>query len=186
MLVTLAVALWQGRFRLSAWAVPKLGGLLGLFVLVWLVSLLVGLFPLQPLDANAFSAYWSHYNSLRLGKGLLWGLVFYGLYRSQPDDAGAFTKLSLGMALGVLGVSLWALWEQALFAGAATTADYRATAGFSSMHTGGGHIEAYLVIALPFVWGLFFLLRNPFYRVLLGVVFLFGAYALFLRFPGAA
>ena len=178
MLATLAVALWQGRFRLSAWAVPKLGGLLGWFVLVWLVSLLVGLFPLQPLDANAFSAYWSHYNSLRLGKGLLWGLVFYGLYRSQPDDAGAFTKLSLGMALGVLGVSLWALWEQALFAGAATTADYRATAGFSSMHTGGGHIEAYLVIALPFVWGLFFLLRNPFYRVLLGVVFLFGTYAL--------
>jgi len=178
MLVTLAVALWQGQLRLSAWAVPKLGVLLGLFVLVWMVSLLAGLLPLQPVDANAFSAYWSHYNSLRLAKGLLWGFVFYGLYRSQPDDAGAFAKLSIGMALGVLGVSLWALWEQSLFTGAATTADYRATAGFSSMHTGGGHIEAYLVIALPFVWGLFFLLRNPFYRVLLGAGFLLGAYAL--------
>jgi hypothetical protein len=179
MLITLAVALWRGRFRLSAWTVPKLGALLALFVMFWGVSLLVGLFPLQPLDANAFSAYWSHYNSLRLSKGLLWGLVFYGLYRSQPEGSGAFTKLSFGMALGVLGVSLWVLWEQALFAGAATTTDYRVTAGFSSMHTGGGHIEAYLVIALPFVWGLFFLLRNPLYRALAGVNFLLGAYALF-------
>lgn len=179
MLITLAVALWQGQFRLSAWAVPKLVGLMGLFVLAWLVSLLVGLFPLQPLDANAFSAYWSHYNSLRLAKGLLWGLVFYGLFRSQPVEAGAFIRLSIGMALGVLGVSLWALWEQVLFAGIATTADYRVTAGFSSMHTGGGHFEAYLVIALPFVWGLFFSLRNPLYRALAGAGFLLGAYALF-------
>jgi hypothetical protein len=179
MLVTFAVALWQGQFRLSAFAVPKFGGLLSLFVLVWLVSLLVGLFPLQPLDANAFSAYWSHYNSLRLGKGLLWGLVFYSLYRSQPENAGAFAKFSIGMALGVLGVSLWALWEQAMFAGAATTADYRVTAGFSSMHTGGGHFEAYLVIALPFVWGQLFSLRNPLTRALAGATFLLGAYALF-------
>jgi hypothetical protein len=179
MLVTLAVALWQGRFRLGSVAVSRLGGLLILFVAAWLASLLLGLFPIQPLDANAFSAYWSHYNSLRLAKGLLWGLVFYGLYRSQPEEANAFMKLSLGMALGVLGVSLWAIWEQIMFAGAATTADYRVTAGFSSMHTGGGHIEAYLVIALPFVWGLFFLLKNWFLRVMAGGVFLMGAYALF-------
>lgn len=179
MLATLALAMWQGQIRRSVWAVPRLGGLLGLFVLLWGVSLLLGLLPLQPLDANAFSAYWSHYNSLRLGKGLLWGLVFYGLYRSQPEDANAFAALSVGMALGVLGVSLWSLWEQALFAGAATTADYRVTAGFSSMHTGGGHFEAYLVIALPFVWGLFFSLRNPLYRALAAASFLLGAYALF-------
>jgi hypothetical protein len=179
MLVTVAVALWQGQFRLSAFSVRKLGALLGLFVLVWLVSLLLGLLPLQALDANAFSAYWSHYNSLRLAKGLLWGLAFYGLYRSQPENSGAFAKFSTGMALGVLGVSLWSLWEHALFAGTATTADYRVTAGFSSMHTGGGHFEAYLVIALPFVWGLFFSLRNPFYRALAGASFLLGAYAMF-------
>ena len=179
MLVTLAVAMWKGQFRLSVWPVPKLETLLGLLTLCWLVSLLLGLFPLQAWDANAFSAYWSHYNSLRLGKGLLWGLVFYGLYRSQPENSGAFTRLSIGMALGVLGVGLWALWEQVLFAGAATTADYRVTAGFSSMHTGGGHIEAYLAIALPFVWGLFFQLRHPLYRLMLGAVFLLGAYAIF-------
>ncbi|MGA7951574.1 MAG: hypothetical protein WCA45_15645, partial [Thiobacillaceae bacterium] len=178
-LVTLAVALWQGRLRASAWTVPKLRGLLVLFILVWSVSLFIGLLPLQPLDANAFSTYWSHYNSLRLAKGLVWGLVVFALFRSQVDQKNAFEKFSAGMALGVLGVSLWALWEEALFAGGATTADYRVTASFSSMHTGGGHIEAYLVIALPFVWGLFFRVANPLYRSLLGGIFLLGAYALF-------
>lgn len=179
MLVTLAAAMWQGRLKVSAWAVPKLGGLLGLFVLASLVSLLLGLFPLQPLDDNAFSAYWSHYNSLRVGKGLLWGLVFYGLYRSLPKEANAFKKLSFGMALGVLGVSLWAIWEQVMFAGAATTVDYRVTAVFSSMHTGGGHIESYLVIALPFVLGLALSLSKPVLRILAGMVFMLGVYALF-------
>ncbi len=179
MLVAMAVALWQGRFRISAFAAAGLAGVLVLFVLTWLTSLLTGLLPLQPLDLNAFSAYWSNYNSLRVAKGLIWGLVFFGLYRSQPAASGRFLALSAGMAAGVLGVSLWALWEQALFAGAATTADYRVTAGFSSMHTGGGHIEAQLVIALPFVWGLIFLVRRPVLRALAGSVFLLGAYAMF-------
>jgi O-Antigen ligase len=178
MLVTLGVALWQGRLKASAWTVPKLGALLTLFMMVWVVSLLVGLLPLQPLDANAFSTYWSHYNSLRLAKGLLWALVVYALFHSEGDRLKAFDRLSTGMALGVLGASLWALWEEALFAGSATTADYRVTASFSSMHTGGGHIEAYLVIALPFVWGLFFRITNPFFRAALAITFLLGAYAL--------
>lgn len=180
MLATVAAALWQGRVNLSPWAVPRLGVLLGLFALAALVSLMLGLLPLQPLDANAFSAYWSHYNALRVGKGLLWGLAFYTLYRAVPEAERPFTRLSIGMALGVLGVSLWALWEQWAFAGAATTADYRVTAGFSSMHTGGGHIEAYMVAALPFVWGLAFQRATRWlWRGLAGLVFLLGSYALF-------
>lgn len=179
MLTTLAVGMWQGQFRASAWHVPKLRGLLAVFVLFTSVSLMMGLLPLQAWDANALSAYWSHYNSLRLAKGLLWGLVFYGLYRSLPDRDAAFIRLAGGMALGVLGVSAWALWEQAQFAGAATTADYQVTGSFSSMHTGGGHFEAYLVMALPFVWGLFFVSRTLFVRGLVAAIFLLGAYALF-------
>jgi len=179
MLTTLAVGVWQGQFRTSAWQIPKLRGLLAVFVLITCVSLMMGLFPLQAWDANALSAYWSHYNSLRLAKGLLWGLVFYGLYRSLQDRDAAFVKLAGGMALGVLGVSAWALWEQMQFAGAATTADYRVTGSFSSMHTGGGHFEAYLVMALPFVWGLFFVSRNRFVRGVIAAIFLLGAYALF-------
>ena len=161
MLVTLAVALWQGQLKVAAWQVPKLNILLALFVPLTFASLVLGLLPLQAWDLNAWSAYWSHYNSLRLAKGLLWGLVFFGLYRSLPHREEAFKRLASGMALGVLGVSAWALWETAQFAGTATTLDYRATAGFSSMHTGGGHFEAYLVMSLPFVWGLSFMQRKP-------------------------
>ncbi len=179
MVATLAVSMWTGRLRAPGWPASKLSSLLALFVLTWAVSLLLGLLPLQPLDANAFSAYWSHYNSLRLAKGLVWGLATYGLFRSQPDQVKAFEALSLGMALGVLGVSLWSLREEVLFAGSAVTADYRVTGSFSSMHTGGGHIEAWIVMALPFVWGLLFRLRNPLYRVLLAADFLLGSYALF-------
>lgn len=179
MLVTLAVALWQGQLKVAAWQVPKLNILLALFVPLTCASLLLGLFPLQAWDLNAWSAYWSHYNSLRLAKGLLWGLVFFGLYRSLPHREEAFKRLASGMALGVLGVSAWALWEQAQFAGTAATLDYRVTAGFSSMHTGGGHFEAYLVMSLPFVWGLSFMLRKPLQRVLPAAIFLLGAYALF-------
>lgn len=179
MLVTLAVALWQGRLRADVWRVPKLRGLLAAFLVVTLASLVLGLFPLQALDLNVFSSYWSHYNSLRLAKGMLWGLVSFALYRSVADRDAAFLRLAAGMALGVLGVSGWALWEQLQFAGAATTLDYRVTASFSSMHTGGGHFEAYLVMALPFVWGAFFQSRNGFYRGALAAIFLLGAYALF-------
>jgi hypothetical protein len=179
MLTTLAVALWQGRLRANVWRVPKLAVLLAAFLLATLASLVLGLFPLQAWDLNAFSAYWSHYNSLRVAKGLLWGLVCFALYRSEADSDTAFLRLALGTALGVLGVSVWALWEHALFAGASTTLDYRVTASFSSMHTGGGHFEAYLVMALPFVWGGFFLSRNGLSRVALAAVFLLGAYALF-------
>ena len=178
MLATLAVALWHDRIRPSAWQVPKLRGLLAAFLVVTSVSLFVGLLPLQALDANAFSAYWSHYNSLRVAKGLLWGVVCFVLYRSLDDRDKAFLHLAAGMAVGVLGVSIWALWEQALFAGASTTLDYRVTASFSSMHTGGGHFETYLVIALPFLWGGFFLSRNVLYRAAMAAIFLLGAYAL--------
>ncbi len=178
MTLTLAVALWQGRLRGAAWHVPKMTVLLILFVLAATLSLLIGLLPWQPLDANAFSAYWSHYNSLRVGKGLLWGLVFFWIYRAMPQRAEAFDQLSLGMMLGVFGVSLWTLWEQMLFAGGANTADYRVTAGFSSMHTGGGHIEAYLVIALPFVWGLVIQSGNWLRRLFSGVVLLLGMAAI--------
>jgi hypothetical protein len=178
MLATLAAALWHNRLRSHAWQVPKLRGLLATFLAASAVSLALGVFPLQAIDLNAFSAYWSHYNGLRVAKGLLWGLVLFALYRSLDDKHAAFLKLAAGMALGVLGVSVWALWEQAQFAGASTTLDYRVTASFSSMHTGGGHFEAYLVLALPFLWGGFFLARSPVYRGAMAAIFLLGAYAM--------
>lgn len=124
--------------------------------LLFAVSLLVGLartmLPLPPLDANAFSSYWSPYNALRVAKGLVWGwLVFHLIQRGRHPSQTLAGLLALGMALGLLGVGAVGLWERWLYTGLAD-GSYRIVATFSSMHTGGGHIEAWLVAALPFLW----------------------------------
>lgn len=130
---------------------------LGLFLAVFLAAVLgslTGLIPPPPLDANAFSSYWSAYNSLRVAKGLLWGGLFFLLIRRGGSDLSLLGSiLAIGMGLGLLGVGVVGLWEHWLFAGVGTDAqNYRIFGTFSSMHIGGGHIEAYLVAALPFLW----------------------------------
>ena len=128
---------------------------LALFGLSIAISLVIGLLPLSPLDANAFTDYWSHYNSLRTAKGFLWALplllLMLGTPRSQPN---LVTRLFVpGMWLGLAGVITVGLRERALFANLFDlTVPYRITATFSSMHTGGSEIETYLVTAIPFVW----------------------------------
>lgn len=119
-----------------------------------LLASLGNLFPLAAFDANAFSTYWSPYNSLRVAKGFLWGGLIMLLIRRGGGELPSLGRLlAIGMGIGLLGVSLIGLWERWLFAGLSDSAQtYRITSLFSSMHTGGGHIEAYLVAALPFLW----------------------------------
>jgi len=119
-----------------------------------LLGSLPGLSPPPPLDANAFSSYWSAYNSVRVAKGLFWGGLFFLLIRRGGGDLSRLgSLLAVGMGIGLLGVGGVGLWERWLFAGFANDAQaYRIFGTFSSMHTGGGHIEAYLVAALPFLW----------------------------------
>jgi O-Antigen ligase len=136
--------------------------LIVLFLLTSLLSAALGLLPVGPLDANAFSSYWSPYNALRVGKGLLWGvLLFWMVRRAGADETRLGRLLALGMGIGLLGVGLVGVWERWLFAGLGDEAStYRIVATFSSMHTGGGHIEASLVAALPFLWLGMFRLRS--------------------------
>jgi len=128
--------------------------LIGLFFLSALAALAAGLLPLAAVDANAFSNYWSPYNALRLAKGFLWGgLLFLWLRRAGLERTVLARWLSVGMGLGLLGVGLVGAWEHHLFVGFEDRLEtYRIVGTFSSMHTGGGHIEAYLVAALPFLW----------------------------------
>lgn len=170
----LDLAPWTGRFFLDEFDLLMLataGGLLlgghgrrGAPIAAWpllalwfatlAISALLGLGAPPPLDANAFSSYWSPYNSLRLAKGFIWGVLIFLWIRQErlePDRLGRL--LALGMGLGLLGVGLVGLWERWLFAGFADSGHaYRIVSTFSSMHTGGGHIEAYLAAALPFLW----------------------------------
>ncbi len=115
MLVTLALALWHGRRPQPG---PVLGRplplILTLFVGSYLISLLLGLLPWQELDANAFSNYWSHYNSLRVGKGMLWSLLVLVLLRwgRLPEPGTAQRLFATGVGIGLLGVVLLSLRER--------------------------------------------------------------------------
>ncbi|MEE4661864.1 MAG: O-antigen ligase family protein, partial [Halieaceae bacterium] len=127
----------------------------GFFAATTLLALLVGLLPLSPLDANSFSSYFSHYNALRVAKGFAWGLGFFLLLRwTVPAKAELPARLfTTGILLGLLGVILIGLWERSQYAGLLDfSVPYRITASFSSMHTGGSHLPAFLALAIPFIW----------------------------------
>jgi hypothetical protein len=156
MVTTVAMALWHGvdvTRRASLFRALALA--LALFGLSVAASLVIGLLPLSPLDANAFANVLSHYSSLRIAKGFLWVLPVLALMLwTLPAQASLVMRLFVpGMWLGLAGVIAVGLWERWSFAGVLDlTVPYRITATFSSMHTGGSEIETYLVVAIPFVW----------------------------------
>jgi hypothetical protein len=156
MVTTVAMALWHGVGPLPRPTFSRpLGVALTLFGLSIAVSLVIGLLPLSALDANAFTNYLSHYNSLRIAKGFLWILPVLALMRwTLPAAPGEVTRLFVpGMWLGLAGVIAVGLLERWQFGSLVDlTVPYRITATFSSMHTGGSEIETYLVTAIPFVW----------------------------------
>ncbi len=156
LLVTLAVALLHGRVAGAAPLLPRTLFLLAaMFGITTLVSLANGLLPLSTLDANAFASYFSHFNALRVGKGFLWGWAMLMLLRwTLPPDATQPGRLfTWGMLLGLALVVLVGIWERSHYAGLFDfSTGYRITATFSSMHTGGSHLPAFLALAVPFIW----------------------------------
>ncbi len=163
MLVTAAVLLWRGRPRQPRRAPGGAFLLLAAATAVLTaVTTLRGVWPLAPLDANAFASYWSGYNGLRVAKGFLWGALIFLWLRDCPLRGQALARpLAGGITLGLLGVALVGAWEHQLYVGFAHRLEtYRIVSLFSSMHTGGGHIEAYLVGAVPFLWLLTSRLRD--------------------------
>ncbi|MFO1428939.1 MAG: hypothetical protein U1F76_02185 [Candidatus Competibacteraceae bacterium] len=118
MLVTLALVLWHGcRPQPGTILGRPLPLLLTLFIGSYLISLLLGLLPWQELDANAFSNVWSHYNSLRIGKGMLWSLLVLALLRwgRLPEPVTAQRLFVIGLGIGLSGVVLPELWERRQF-----------------------------------------------------------------------
>ena len=58
-----------------------------------------------------------------------------------------------GMVAGLALVCLVVLWERAVYAGLFDfSLPYRTSAWFWEMHVGGGAIDAYLAMALPFAF----------------------------------
>lgn len=179
LLLTLAVGYWHvsiaspGKPRLPAGLLL----VLGLFALSWLISLALALFPLAPLDLNSFAHYYSPYNALRVAKGFFWALTLLPLLAGLLKAGIPVGRLfSLGMVIGLAGAVLAVVWERAVFPGLTDfTRDFRAAGLMSSMHTGGSHIEAFLVLTMPFLAAVLDRQRG-WLAMLAGMVLLLGGF----------
>lgn len=154
LLLTVACGYWR-LARQKAAASARLSSAAWLWLLLcslaWLTALLRGLLPLPPLDANAWDNYLSSYNSVRLGKAWAWSLLLLPLLLRDGGADGLRRYAMPGMLAGLAMVALCALWERAVFPGLLNfSSDYRITAPFSAMHTGGAALDGYLALSLPF------------------------------------
>ncbi|WP_186297700.1 O-antigen ligase family protein [Sedimenticola selenatireducens] len=190
LLVLVSVA--SGLLRRDAWIAPlqlnwKRWALIFLLIIWQTYTALKGLLPLQPIDANAFTSYYSHYNSLRLAKGFFWALLLLPLLGQAINRGNKVTQLFIFGMIGGLAADLTAiLWERALFAGVFNfSKPYRVTALFSGMTTGGAPLDAHLIFSLPFITALF-LIRNSRLLHLIGFgLLLFAFYGLAVTFSRA-
>lgn len=153
LLITAAVAYWRlGPPSQAAVLPPMLGAGLLVLAAACLLGLYHGLRPLPLPDANAFNNYLSPYNALRVGKGWFWALVLLPplKYAAGPKLDGIHRYLIPGLLCGLTLVALADCRERDLFPGLLNfSSDYRTTAPFSAMHTGGAALDGYLALTFP-------------------------------------
>ncbi len=191
LLILITVA--SGLLRRDAWFKPlkinRKGWFLILLLITWQTYTMVkGLLPIQPIDANAFTSYYSHYNSLRLAKGFFWALLLLPLLGQAIGRGDRVTYLFIIGITGGLAADLTAiLWERALFSGVFNfTKPYRVTALFSGMTTGGAPLDGHLILSLPFIAALFLLWKNRLLHLLGFCLLLFAFYGLAVTFSRTA
>jgi hypothetical protein len=184
-LVTLVVSLSKGHKEVKGQVFPRgAKWLISLFMLSFATSALIGLLPLQVYDANAFSNYYSNYNSLRVAKGFFWALTLIPLLQRELGEPTKIRKYLIpGMLVGLSGVVMVAIWERQVFSGFLNFSnDFRITSTFSGMHTGGAYIDAYLAAALPFIAACFLFWRSKAIYLFGLWMFTLGLYTLLVTF----
>jgi hypothetical protein len=177
-LLTLAAMLWSDRYTMP-FKTMRMGArlLLIAYLLVYIAALLKGLLPLSTFDANSIANYYSNLNSLRVARGLLWALLLIPAWVAQRrmDSQAAQNLLITGLSLGAFLVFLLVLWERGVFytlifwtnkyapiqALLNFSTEYRVTAMFAEMHTGGTAIDGYLLLVFPFTAMTFITARTP-------------------------
>lgn len=159
--------------------------LLGGVGMIYFLSTLRVLWPLPDIDLNSFNSYYSEYNSLRIMKGFIWSILLLPVLEYDlRKDVLSFIRLSYGMIIGLIIVCLVVVLERELFVGLFnfSSNQYRVTGSFASMHTGGSHIDSYLVTMLPFI-AIPVLLNNRFRNIILySVLLLLAFYTIFVTY----
>lgn len=125
-----------------------------LLALAWQIAAIIKGYQLLPANgALYFTNYEDQGGPLRIAKALFSALSLYACCRYLSADWQRFQRaLVLGFALGAMAVVLGCLFERWHFTGLLNlTTDYRTTAWFWEMHTGGATLDAYLALCLPFI-----------------------------------
>ena len=127
-------------------------------------------------------------NALRIAKGFMEALVLLPFLRQRErTHADAVSLLGWGMAMGIAMVTIIVMAERALFTDIWDfSASYRVAGPFSSMRAGGGHIGAYIALALPMALTLPRLHPRWMAMGLLLLVCLMGGYTLVMTFARTA
>jgi hypothetical protein len=186
--VTLGVRLLQAPpiegARLSAAAKAALA----IVTCSFLVSAVIGLLPLRSMDANAFFGPYSGFAALRQLKGFLWALALLPLLtEAAADREGLERRWATGMLLGLIGVDAVILWQRVVFAGLLDFAQvYRVEGPFPELHTGGGDVHGYLVVAIPFIVAWAGQRPDTIRIALAGVLFIVATYAVGVTFTRGA
>ena len=127
-------------------------------------------------------------NALRLLKGLVEAVALLPFMRQRHRiHADAPLWLGRGIAAGLAAVAVEVGIERMLFVDLMDfTSDYRVVGPFTSMRIGGGHIGAYVAMALPFVLTLGLGRRRWLAWPLTLLIGLGGAYTLAVTFARTA
>ncbi len=144
-----------------------------LFFVSVLVSLIAGMMPFSFLQPDDLSNYLSRYNSLRIGRGVLWAVLLlpFWIVCFLQDRQSACRHVMTGFVIGVIGVCMIVFWERGVISDIlyATnrydlfrslldfSSEYRITALFSEMNTGGTAIDGYIALAWVFPLGAYFI-----------------------------
>ena len=168
---------------------------------VTVISTLIFLFPWPGITPNSLATAVSPLNALREAKGFFWAWLLFPFLKIQYDQNPTRTRdfLIAGIIAGVILLGIGILWERGVFLSLvsgkgiygflATLLDfsstYRVTGLFSSMHTGGTAIDAYMALVLPLTLAPLLLSRSPWVKLFAVGCFLFGTYGLMVTFSRA-
>ena len=186
-LVTIGILVLRAPPQRTDFVVAGFPGIvLALALVSSLLSIALGLALPGP-EGGSDNPYLRPDNALRLAKGFFIALALLPFLRERMRTRGdAMAWLGAGMMAGLALVAAATLAERAVFTGLFDfSTGYRVVGTFSSMHVGGGHIGAYIAMALPFV---FVCLHRPRPLTLLAMfgVVICASYALVVTFARAA
>lgn len=105
--------------------------------------------------AGLYAGYDSAWNTPRVAKSLAWALLLALLLRAPgvADGVPPARLVARGMVAGLAMVCAVVLWERTAYAGLFDfSLPYRTSAWFWEMHVGGGAVDAYLALSVPFAF----------------------------------